>query len=367
MTVTETYTETITDFAFHIDITHHILPESDPPIWVAGDCEPAYRGSVVRQVDNTPLPAGAKDKDVEAGKTTTGKGTWRRKATKDEIAMASARRHTKADVGLPPWVLMMGERRGAEAHLESEDARRRFQYATNARTTVDWDDSVLNPPTKTIREWADEYCASKKMLKEFTFNKQVYGWNFPALRDSIDRVVRANWRYNNTPTVQFISRGTEISVRPDNRLSRALSKTWAYVLLWIFLIYPLIIWPFKRFTRWGGGEWRVSGSAFALTRWVHLPDSYPGETVEDYRQRNQMTLPANPLGKLQLPPLKTTPQGVSQLAGMREGEWFYQWHETIGSMVRRGHISSTPETMPMPPEATSLLGAGAGLDGWRGM
>lgn len=357
----ETYTVTITDFSFFVDLTHHILPEAEAPIWVVGDSDPAYRGSVVRQVDNTPLPAGAKNKDVEAGNTMTGKGMGRRKATPDEKLAASQRREAKYDAGLPPWVLITGEPRGAEAHLESEEGRRRLQYATNGHGLF-YDDSVLNPPTKTIRDWADEYCASKKKLKEFTFRKQVYGWNLNSLRDSIDKVVRANWRYSNTPSIAFVASGTEISVQPDNGLSRTLSKTWAYVLLWIFLVYPLIIWPFKRFSRYGGGEWRVSGSAFAFTKWVHMEDSSPGETVEDFRERHDV---GNLAGANRLPTLKATPRGVSQLVGMREGEWYEQWQETIGFMVRRGHVSGTPERMPMSPEATNLAQAGAGLDGYR--
>lgn len=78
----------------------------------------------------------------------------RRKATKEEINAAKGANYHREAVGLPPWV----------GPYES------------------WMEGGGNAPhpavlksSKTLREWADEYCASPKLLKEFTYSKvRVY-------------------------------------------------------------------------------------------------------------------------------------------------------------------------------------------------
>ncbi|KAG8900386.1 hypothetical protein FRB99_006094 [Tulasnella sp. 403] len=363
VTRTETYYETVTDFSFIINITGHLILEGeDTPIWIVGDRDATYRGSVVRQVDNTPMPVGegeaepTENRDIEAGKAVMGRKTWRRKATEAEKQNAAGRRYRREETGLPPWVLLSGEVHGTEACIESERSRRRWQYATHSQAEG-FDDSELLPPPKTLRDWADEYCASKKMLKEFQFRKVVFGWNISQLRMAVHTTIRANYLRPEEPSIDFKIGANEIDVRPDNRLSRMLSKTWVYVLLWIFLVYPLIIWPFKRFSSRGGGDWRVAGSAFALSKWAHLDDSSPGQTVEEYQELYNRT---HPEGERLV--LKQTPNGVSRLVGKREGEWFAEWEDTIGALVRQRCISSEPISIPMDGARGR---AGSGLDGYN--
>lgn len=363
-TATETYTQTITDFNFCIDLTQYFLPEpSGAPIWIRGDRDAAYRGSMIKQVDNTPLPVEESSKDVEVG---FGKSKhWRRKATKLEMEMADARKKGRRYTGVPRWALLRDEAHGTEACVESEAARQALLYATNT-TNMQYDDSDLRPPTRTLRDWADEYCVSKKKLKEFTFKKDVWGWNLMNMKNSVLQLVESNYVRRGSVSVDFVIGGNKaISVRPDNRLSRTLSKTWAYVLLWIFLVYPLIIWPFKRFSRLGGGEWRIAGSAFALTRWVHLHDSTPGETCESYERRwLSQWRSQNSVGEPPRLVLRQTPLGISRLEGLREGEWFSMWEESIATYVRQGTITDDMLRYPMDMSGR-MVGAGRNLDGWR--
>lgn len=95
------------------------------------DTEPAYRGKCYREI------ATSKSLRKARGKETS--------ATKD---WATQRR----DRGLPPWVPM--------------------------KSVAEWDQAMVDGvgdgvyhSTKTVREWADEYCQSPKLLKEFIYEK----------------------------------------------------------------------------------------------------------------------------------------------------------------------------------------------------
>ncbi|KIO16163.1 hypothetical protein M407DRAFT_233386 [Tulasnella calospora MUT 4182] len=348
-TATETYTETITDFAFSIDITQHLLAEPrGPPIWIVGEREPAHRGNRKRQVDNTPYMA------------MNTRSNWRRKATDVEKGSANGRKERRFTWGLPPWVLLPGETRGTEANIEDPIARDVFQGAVNTKLEG-IDDLNLRPPVRTLRDWADEYTKSKRMLKEFTFTKEVYGWNWGSLEEALKSVIAANYSQAGITGVTFRFEQTKVSVRGDNKLSQMLSNMWWYILLWILLVYPLVIWPFKRFSSYGGGDWDVAGSSFALTKWVHLTDSRPGQTAEEYQAEydaNHPNLVAEPRKLL----LKQTPRGVSQLIGLREGEWFAQWKDTVGALVRQRHVSYG-DSLKTPMNIRSQ-GIGHGLDGY---
>lgn len=330
-----------------------------------GDKDAAYRGRRRLEVESPPkvvvhdsTGALATEVDVETGLGCN--RTWRRRATKSEKEASKSWKQRREDYGYAPWVLIRGQIRGMEASVESEDDRTRLEFSTHPNAeNADWfDDSNISAPSKTLRDWADEYCASHRLLKEFTYEKVVYGWNMTALRQAIENAIRSNYVHPDKVDVAFNLGSSTISVRPNNRFSRMLSNKWMMILLCITLIYPLFIWPFKKFGRRGGGEWRVAGSAFALTKWVHLEDSIPGETVEEYRQRTPSTSKLSHTDKPKL--LKATPKGISELIGTREGEWFAEWEDTIASFVKQRHISPVPVTQPLGGFKT----AGIGLDGY---
>ncbi|KAG8858766.1 hypothetical protein FRB96_004903 [Tulasnella sp. 330] len=308
---------TVTDFCFYL--RPHLL-QRKPPIFVVGDRIPAHRGRISKEID-----APVSEHDPEAGAGASG-SQWRRKASQCERREAKENTARMSDQGLPPWALAQGRTPGVQASIESEQDRYFFQSTARGPAGVSWDDSMLQPPSKSLREWADDYCTSKKLLKEFNFDKVVYGWNLDYLRGKIHRTVRANWdRKNKDPRVIIffeVSREV-VSVRPESWLSRTLSHKWIRVLLWILFIYPLFVWPFKRYF---GGEWRVSGSAYALARWVHLEDSIPGESVSSYVDH------ARPASNAQL---KETPRGISKLEGPTEDAWFNKWESKIADMTKR--------------------------------
>lgn len=128
-TKTERYTETITDFGFSIDVAQTIA--SKPTQWTVGDEEPAYRGRMVREVG---IPG------------------FTRKALRDEIKEAKAWRAERSAQGLPPWIT-----RG-NVRLPTEGMEMPLMRDV---TKSSW----------TLRQWADDYCASSKYLKEFIYYK----------------------------------------------------------------------------------------------------------------------------------------------------------------------------------------------------
>lgn len=368
----ERYTENVVDFDFRIDLTHHLLSSVN---WTVSDNEPAYRGKMVRE------------KEVQDGFS-----LQRHSTTRKENKAAEKWRKFKEVNGYAPWVQ-------AETLDEADPAP----------------GSTVFRSSRTFRDWADEYCASEKLLKEFVFEKVVHGWNLGALEKSIETLIKSTY-YTGDIKINFSVTKNKVYIRPTNDLSRALSHWWVKVLLWITLIYPFI-WLFKRFAPNGGGVWRVSGAAYPLKQWVHLEDSIKGEDVSQYMMRKeesqQLERPTQALptytidykpppatitssapqvdawaeqrphslaqfGTSSSPPaqsssptnentlniarLRQTPRGISQLVGLREGEWFKQWETTISRCVILRLDRRDPLTLPSEILAGS---AGALLDGYN--
>jgi hypothetical protein len=118
----ETCHETITDFDFYIDIGQHIV--AGPVHWSIADSEPTYRGAPVCEID------------ILEG---------RRKTTKKENKDFAAWKKERIARGLPPWL-------GRD------------------RVTSDETTRILKS-SRTLRQWADDYCASNKYFKEFVYEK----------------------------------------------------------------------------------------------------------------------------------------------------------------------------------------------------
>jgi hypothetical protein len=141
--------------------------------------------------------------------------------------------------------------------------------------------------------------------------------------------------YHGSVQVEIKTRGSKIFIRPDNRLSRMLSNKWLKALSMILLIFPFI-WLFQRFHSRGGGHWKVCGGAYALKRWVPVE---PEElTEEEYSQHGGPGGGQNPSSQR----LRQTPNGITRLVGLREGEWFRKWEGTIIRAVVGHYQSSTP-------------------------
>jgi hypothetical protein len=100
----------------------------------------------------------------------------------------------------------------------------------------------------------------------------IYGWDLNTLEAAIRAAIRSTQYIGDHVEVNFESRHKSVIVRPNTRMSRALSNPWLKFLLIITLIYPCI-WLFQRFHRRGGGRWAVGGGAYALKRWAVAPES----------------------------------------------------------------------------------------------
>ncbi|KAG8854884.1 hypothetical protein FRB96_007284 [Tulasnella sp. 330] len=360
ITSTETYSEMINDFDFTIEASEAILPGSIT--WLVGDREATYRGRKRLEVDNTPIMVTEVEgqmvpMDLEAGNTGKRSTTWSRKATKSEKEASAVWRKRREDWGYAPWALIRGTIRGTEGCVESPETRYQLQYAANGPFGMS-DDGEISSPSKTLRQWTDEYCASPKLVKDFTFQKVVHGWNMDSLRQAVGSAIRANYPHRDEPVVSIRLEASNITVQSNNWYTFIVSNRWILGFMWITAIFPLFIWPFKQFVRSGSGEWRVAGCAFALTKWEHLSDSAPGETAESYHQRTTETLvdtgPSAPAT-----PLKATSKGVSKLVGESETQWLARWEETIVGYVKQGYMSSVPITQPLE----SFGRAGDNLDG----
>ncbi|CAK5280213.1 unnamed protein product [Mycena citricolor] len=279
----ESYTETIVDFDFLIDASRL----SGPTHWTVDDTEPVYRGGVVREIDGVDR---------------------KHKATRAEVKQFKKWREERSAQGLPPWV--------------------------TSGYIVDSGDMPVLKSSRTLRQWADEYCASPKLLKEFTYEKVVYGWNIRQLEHAVRATILAT-PYHGDLIVEFCTGASKVYVRPDNRLSRMLSNKWIKVLLWITFIYPFI-WLFKRFHKQGGGSWSVCGGAYALKD-ESLPPYIPS--------------PDGAVGAL------PQPSG----GRLREGEWFRKWQPTIVRAVATHYESFEPLYNTFEeavPEAYALDGFG---------
>ncbi|KAG5647959.1 hypothetical protein DXG03_006993 [Asterophora parasitica] len=297
---TETYTVTVQDFNFSIDLTG--LVARGPVHWSFADSEPAYRGLMVRQVQ---APEG------------------RRKATKEETESFKAWEYQRAEKGYPPWA--------------SRDGNQNLDVLQSSQT---------------LRQWADEYCSSPKHLKEFVYEKFVHNWNIQGLAEAIRGAILQT-HYQGRISVDFNLSATKIFIRPDNRLSRTLSKTWVKVLLCIFLIYPFI-WLFKRYHSRGGGRWEVCGGAYALKY------TEPVDAASWKSDRNDV-VPSAP------PRIVETELGPQKLYGEREGEWFRRWE----AVVKRSVALRVQRSVPMrdvregPADALDGYMHGNSLDGYN--
>lgn len=152
---TETYTETMLDFMFAVNLAQYVV--AGPVHWSVPDEVPAYRGEMVKEVHATVVGEQegmgqqrrtrgrrGKSRDLEGGVV----GTRMRRAAEDaEIDAAGAWEQTRIANGLPPWA-------GRDTSLDAIEVNPRVLKSS-----------------KTVREWADEYCASDKVLKEFMFEK----------------------------------------------------------------------------------------------------------------------------------------------------------------------------------------------------
>jgi hypothetical protein len=329
----ESYTETVVDFDFCIDITSDMPVKHEPVHWSVGDDEPAYRGKMVREYG--PIPS------VQTG-------LRRHLASRKETNSYKKWVNRRDGLGLPPWV-------------REEDGDR---TSLLEGSTVNLGNPLRS--SKTLRQWADEYCESPKYLKEFTYEKKLYGWNFQQIESAVRSTIEAT-PYRGSLTVRFASHGRYVFIRPDNKVSRMLSNKWLKFLSIILLVFPFI-WLFKRFHSRGGGRWEVCGGAYPMKLWVPAESPHDIEAAALAGER----LPAysdsltpspgswSPWTRSPSNLYMQTPSGPMKLLGQKEGEWFRQWEGAITRAVLTGYQSPIPL-----PSSTSSPAAVQLLDGYN--
>ena len=203
-TRTERYNDTITDFDFCVDVTpgavgvdgaptsERLLLANTPPIhWTVPDDVPAYRGKMVREYDVEPYKANAADVRTRLGEWSaeTGRRSARRKEAKAYKKMMEGRMRR----GFPPWGASNGAAECEDFYAEEQQdssyplpqdiqwtagggggvyARNRGAALDPAAVSTAEKDTLRS--SKTLRQWADEYCQSPKQLKEFVYTKVMH-------------------------------------------------------------------------------------------------------------------------------------------------------------------------------------------------
>lgn len=317
-------TETVTDFDFTVDISSALLPVDTyaAPVWVVADEEPAKRGRYWRQIDHNPssqnplhVPA-----DIEASQL------LRRRATPLERKQALDDAQRRKELALPPWArvsTLTTDQTGARLLFPTD--RLRFEN-TSFCTIEDFSDDNLPSPTKSLAEWTEEYCATRCPLKEFRFERTVYGWDLEEVERKILSLLADRHAGDRKKTsVKVIIKGRKIVVRPNTSLWWLYENDYLKALFYITFIYLIIMWPIKKFLL--GRCWKVAGSSFAFIRYEHLEDSLPEETVAQYIAR----VPQPPQAK----DLKATSRGISKVVGHRFTDWYLSNSHFISSAASR--------------------------------
>ena len=103
------------------------------------DDVPTFRGKMVRECEI----------DSDGG------DTHRRRATSGETKRYLTWAEKRGDMGYPPWISEIEEENYANGSVDAD--------STEVPHTL--------RSSKTLRQWADEYCASPKYFKEFVYEK----------------------------------------------------------------------------------------------------------------------------------------------------------------------------------------------------
>lgn len=264
--------EEIPDFNFTIDLSSAFGVKANAredvlPIWIVGDGESTYRGRMTLDVE---LPAVVGPQELEEGSAIS--SAPRRKATKDEVRLAKLRDGELRLLGLPPWIRFHNDAPGMQAGIDNENVFRNLKNATYPQAPPGRFSTQLHPSLKSLRDIADDFCASRKPLKEFRFRRTTFGWNFPDLQRKVREIVWSNKPLTcQVVTVKVEVQAGDIIVRPDNFLWMILTNKWILFLLWITLLYPIFIWPMKKLFL--AGRWWMAGCSYTFSQPIRITNS----------------------------------------------------------------------------------------------
>jgi len=362
----------------------HDAGDTVPIHWSVADNEPVYRGRMVRRVES-PTTRGSislpeDDLPLLAPDHLSHTATQCRRASRRESNDYSEWIKQRTRRGIPPWTSVPGLANGQWSQAT-------VLAAAHSTKLVFSDLPSTFNSSKALRHWADSYCSSPKLLKEFVYTKLLYGWDLIQLESAIRSTI-ALAPYHGDIQVSFTPINSKIYIRSSNRLSRTLSNKWLKFISILLFIYPFI-WLFKRFHPRGGGKWEVCGSAYALKRWI---PSNPSSTTTTDQERDlpsyQDTIatssiissPTTALASISSLPFTSsprphwvphpqtrivqTPSGPYKLMGRREGEWFRHWEPVILHAVTTQYQSTVPLALDSELHGQRAT-PGSSLDGYH--
>ena len=195
----------------------------------------------------------------------------------------------------------------------------------------------------TLEQWCSDYIHSSAQIKDFKFTKVIHGWDLDVVEAAIRNSITAEL-YNGKVEINFTTpSGNGIHVRPSTGFSKARSNTFLRGLLNVSLVWPITCYLYEQ-------QWRTCGATYALKKWVHLADSQPGDDVTSYAAR---------VGRHVDPKrLSLTPEGISEIRGVQEDEWFAHWESTVKNAVNE----NLKERDPLAEPHNGVNGLAADLD-----
>ncbi|KAL7269176.1 hypothetical protein RUND412_008171 [Rhizina undulata] len=135
---------------------------------------------------------------------------------------------------------------------------------------------------RTIRDWADEYCSNKAMLKEFSMTKVILNHDKLFLEEQLTALIRST-NYRGQIHVSFPVQESRVEIYPDNRISRMRqSKAWRWFFYLTFLW--IISWPILWFLT---KRYSVVHSVWKMARYAD--DPFAGDDVHPGRRLMRVT------------------------------------------------------------------------------
>jgi len=175
---------------------------------------------------------------------------------------------------------------------------------TAVNITTDGSDAHLDGlrSSKSLRQWADEYCASPKVMKEFVFKKVVYGWDLKKLEDNIRSTIKSSpCLYDGIISITLIRYRSIVRIRPGPDPANLKSVLRKLLSLLLFRVRD-------------GGRWEVCGSA---CEWV---------PATSFRAQGYVQ----------------TPTGPKAILWENEDDWLKYWKNDIIRAVTDQYHSSIP-------------------------
>ncbi|KAH7098975.1 hypothetical protein BKA62DRAFT_711006 [Auriculariales sp. MPI-PUGE-AT-0066] len=256
--------------------------------------------------------------------------------------VAAFRGKTAMELDLNPG----GRHRAAESAKANTAALQEGEKDKLRRGEIPW--QLRNAGgSLTLDQWCEEYVREHSQIKDFKFSKIIYGWDLNAVEAAI-RASISSVLYSGKVSIDFKTpAGNAVHVRPTTPFSKARANTFLRGLLNVSLVWPITYYLYEQ-------QFRTTGACYALKQWVHLPDSVPGDDVVSYVSRIGRPVDPNKLAR--------TPSGISEIRGVREGEWFAVWESTVKNAVSTNLKSADPLADPLGGPNSMA----AKLDGYPG-